>query len=447
MIKMVKTYLLGIECVKELSPDGSICAVSPEVASRLKKLTKKEVALRSKGLAVADASGNICYREGNSHLQHFFPILIRDYAYLSYENARYDKPFPIISIDSHDVIGCDFKCQDCLSGAGMAVTKTPSGRNFNMPLEFYLHILSEVASYSKKRGIDAVRFEQSGEGNPDIYPARAELIRQAKKRFNMQSVYVSTGSMLTEDEIVSLVENAAFIRISFPGVDPRSYALYSNQDRFTFDDSMRLLNKLIRMRREIGRENDLLIGARAALRPENDPHYYNYGLALKEAGVDCVQIVKILVPEGTKHTDYPLSQTCKNQLEQLKTLSDTTFNVSLPHVLDYLYYERRIEDKSVFPSTCYSVLVQPVLTGRGLFVCTKSEIMYSEQYRLGNFEGKGGEIEGFLDPANIEKVAGDFPKSCGTCSNIFDNTLLDDIRRLTLRRKEDLSFYEVIVHD
>ena len=291
-------------------------------------------------------------------------------------------------MDSHDVIGCDFRCKNCLSGAGLLVTKSNVNNGFEPPLEKYLHILSEIADYSKKRGVDSVRFEQSGDGNPDMYEHRPALIREVKKRYNMPTVYVTTGSLLNDDLMDALVEFGAFIRISFPGIDNKTYEYYSHNKTYTFDDSVERLRQLVALRKKKGRDRELLIGARVALRPEQDTLYYGFGKLIKEIGVDCVQVVKILVPPGLKYSDFKLSQKGAEQLQKLQTLSDNSFNVGLPNGLDYMYYERAIEDRSNFASVCYSSRIEPVLTGSGLFLCTKSDVMYSKKYRFGNFEGR-----------------------------------------------------------
>ena len=228
------TYLLGKTDTKLLEDDGTINEINNAISKNLQSLKKKEIGMLSVGLAVVDSNNKIIYRESGSHLQHFFPILIRDFALLSYEYARFGKSLPIISIDSHDVIGCDFRCLDCLSGNGMYVTHSEVNKGFEPPLDKYLHILSEIAAYSKKRGIDSVRFEQSGEGNPDFYKYRPELIKEAKERYGMGTVYITTGSMMNEALMQSLVKYAAFIRISFPGIDQRTYGLYSRNERYTF---------------------------------------------------------------------------------------------------------------------------------------------------------------------------------------------------------------------
>jgi wyosine [tRNA(Phe)-imidazoG37] synthetase (radical SAM superfamily) len=439
-----KIYLVNKESIKGLSKNGKCKDAPDSIKFKIRRLTKKEIAMRSQGLIVLNQKDRVVFEEPDSHMQHFFPILINEFAEVAYKHAKFNSPLPILSIDSHDVVGCDFKCIDCLSGYGLFVTKTEVYKNFEPKLESYLHILSEIAEYSKKRGMDFVRFEQSGEGNPDFYKYRPALIKETKERYGMQTVYVTTGSMMSDDLMKALVENAAFIRISFPGIDHRSYALYSRQEKYTFEDSIERLKLLVKMRKDAGRERELLIGARVALRPEYDALYYNFGKTLKEIGIDGIQIVKVLAPEGLNYKDYRISEVCKNQLKKLQTLNDNTFDVTLPKRLDYIYYERVITDRRNFPKICYSARIQPVLLGSGLFVCTKSEIMYDENRRFGDFKGEKGEIEKFLTEDNIKKVTEGLPKTCNTCGNIFDNLLFEKIVKLTKSRKGPLKFYIAI---
>lgn len=439
-----RTYLVSTSEIKELVDKARIVEIEDKIKTFITSLTAKEISMYSRGMVVANAEGKIIYTEDSSHLQHFFPLLMRDFAKLAYEHARFDKPLPIMSIDSHDVIGCDFRCLDCLSGNGRSVVRSEVNLGFELPPEKYLHILSEISEYSRRRGINSVRFEQSGEGNPDFYKHRPEIIKEAKLRYNMNTVYITTGSKMSNELMHALINYSSFIRISFPGLDNRTYALYSKNEKYTFYDSIARLKELVEMRRSAGRERELMIGVRAALRPEQDPLYFDFGKLIKSIGIDCMQVVKILAPEGLAYTKYEVSQTCKQQLAMLSKLSSNEFNVALPNELDYMYYERVIWDKARFPKRCYSSIVQPVLTGSGLFVCTKSDIMYSSRYRFGNFTGEKGELERFLSPENVERITNDVPSSCTTCGNIFDNLLFNNITKLANNTDGPLKFYQVV---
>ena len=259
----------------------------------------------------------------------------------------------------------------------------------------------------------------------------------------MQSVYVSTGSKIDDSLRNSLVENASFIRISFPGIG-EAYKHYSRQNRFTFTDALNELGKIVKERDKQGRKKDLMIGTRVALRTEHKDTYFNFANKLKDIGIDSIQIVKILVPEGKKPFDFPLSSKDVLDLEETETLDDPTFNVSIPHGLDSMVYSREIENRSEFPTQCFSARFQPVLAGRSLFVCTISDVMYSHNLKLGTFANEDGELERFLSPENLGRVTKEIPSQCKSCSNIYDNMLLSSLQNLLRKNSQELKFYEII---
>jgi len=112
--------------------------------------------------------------------------------------------------------------------------------------------------------------------------------------------------------------------------------------------------------------------------------------------------------------------------------------------LDYMVYSREIENRTEFPSKCFSAIFQPVLTGKSLFVCTISDIMYNSNLRLGTFAGKEGELERFLSFENIKKITQGIPQNCKCCSNLYDNTLLFSLQKLFRANPGKLNFYEII---
>jgi wyosine [tRNA(Phe)-imidazoG37] synthetase (radical SAM superfamily) len=437
-------YAINKQDAKELTSTLELRSITPEETAALMKLSKKEIALRSEGLVVADDSGKVILDARKKYAQHFFPLSVTDYADAIYALERYGKPLPILSVDSHDVLRCDFSCQDCLSGHGkkLPVQNYPPG-NYDLQLEFYKHMLAEIVKYSEKRGFVGVRFEQSGEGNPDFYKSRPELLDFAKK-LGLGSVYVTTGSKMNNALRDSLLKNADFIRISFPGADRESYAHYSGQNKFTYEDSVENLQRIVDGRRKEGREKDLMIGARVALRPEHEGHYLNFAKTLKAIGIDALQIVKILVPENKKLEDFPINARTIAELGEVEKLDDGVFNVNLPHNLDYVHYSRDIRNMEEFPKKCFSARIQPVLAGKSLIVCTKSEVMYSKAFQLGTFQGNAGELEQFLSEKNVEDVAKNVPAECNSCCSIYDNLLLHSLQKTIRSTNSKLNFYEVI---
>ena len=437
-----KEYLFG-EDIFGFGPDRVITPLQNDEYEQIRNLSKKERALRFNGFLITDEKGNIVFEDRKRYSQHFFPLSVIDYAKAMYASVRHRKPIPILSVDSHDVLQCDFRCQDCLSahGTNFPVRQFPKN-NFKMDLEIYKRMLKEIVDYSEKRGFKGVRFEQSGEGNPDYYKHRAEILRYARE-LNMQSVYVSTGSKLDPHLIDTLVRNASFIRISFPGIG-QAYQHYSGQSAFIFADALDRLKEIVRERDKQRSTRDLMIGARVALRAEHSDSYFWFARTLKDIGIDSLQIVKILVPEGRNPSDFPLTPGAVYDLETAVTLDDATFNVSIPHGLDYMVYSREIEDRTEFPAQCFSARFQPVLAGRSLFVCTISDIMYSHNLKLGTFSNEEGELEKFLSSENAATVTKGIPANCRSCSNIYDNMLLFSLQRLFEANSQALKFYEVI---
>lgn len=440
---VAKEYLAGEE-ILGLTLNGKVTVPTKKERGDIRKLSNKERALRFNGFVITNPQGEVIFEDRKRYSQHFFPLSVLDYAKAMYNLERYNQQVPILSVDSHDVLACDFRCQDCLSahGTNFPVKQFPED-NFKMDLGIYKRMLKSITDYSKKRGFTGVRFEQSGEGNPDYYEHRQEILRYAKE-LGMQGVYVSTGSQINENLMAALIDNSSSIRISFPGIG-EAYQSYSGQNAFTFADAMRKLGRFVKERDRKGRSRDLMLGARVALREEQGASYFDFATDLKGMGVDSLQIVKILVPEGKNPSDFPLPYADIRDLEKTSTLDNSVFNVAIPHRLDSLVYSREIEDRTEFPQQCFSASFQPVLAGRSLFVCTISDIMYSHNSKLGTFTGKEGELERFLSPENLERVTEHIPRRCKTCSNIYDNILLFKLQKLfKANPQQELKFYEII---
>ncbi len=442
LLESNEEYLLGKDILGR-GIDKRIFSLSEDKVRKLRSFSKKELALRFNGFVIIDEQGEIIFEDRKRYALHFFPLSVIDYAKAMYNFERHKKPIPILSVDSHDVLQCDFKCQDCLSAHGTNFPiKKFSKDNFRMDLETYKRMLKAITDYSEKRGLKGVRFEQSGEGNPDYYRHRREILKYARE-LGMQSVYVSTGSKIDDSLRSTLVKSSSFIRISFPGIG-EAYKYYSGQSEFTFTDALNGLGSIVKERDKQERKKDLMIGARVALRTEHSDSYFSFANKLKDIGIDSLQIVKIIVPEGKKPSDFSLTSRDVYDLEKTETLDDVNFNVSIPHGLDSIAYSREIENRSEFPTQCFSARFQPVLAGRSLFVCTISDIMYSSNLKLGTFANEEGELERFLSSENIKRVTTGIPIQCKSCSNIYDNMLLFSLQKLFRTNSQKLNFYEII---
>lgn len=149
--------------------------------------------LKAKSLILVHKKTNkIMFELNMIQNQHFYPLSILDYANLMLKYMKKEiTNLPIMSLDSHDYNFCDFNCKDCLAVDTREWAK--KHLNFvNFDPNHYEKVLSEIARYSKQRGCDSIRFEMSGEGNPDMYPYRARIIKYAATQCNMKPVYISS---------------------------------------------------------------------------------------------------------------------------------------------------------------------------------------------------------------------------------------------------------------
>ncbi len=400
----------------------------------IENMTYKERLLNAKSLILVHKKSNRVICELNMiHNQHFYPLSILDYANLMLKQMKKEiSNLPIISLDSHDYNYCDFNCKDCLA----VDTRNWAKKNLNFTKlnpEHYEKILKEISRYSKQRGVDSVRFEMSGEGNPDMYPYRERIIKYAATECNMKPVYITSGSMLDEKTIDALAKYAYYIRISLPGTNNESYQKYSNQskkDKFTYDDAIKLIEKLCQKRKSYGREDTLMIGARTCMRPENEGSYIKTAEKLGQIGADSFQIVKILIPLGEEIEKYKLSDSTIKELNLLKEnyKSMGLMHVQIPHDLDFEYYDRKIDDNQK-PSQCYSSLLSPILYGPNLVICTHWEKIKDIDFsHYGRMSGNENELEDMMCDEHACKIRKCVPERCSSCCSIFDNQMMEVIR-------------------
>lgn len=413
--------------------------------------SKKELLLKAKGMIMLDKSSNtVLANYPIIRAQHYYPLSILDYAYsLKNYYCKNISSVPIMSVDSHDYNFCDFHCKDCLAVDTRKWAEKNLGFTTLNP-EHYEKILKELARYSKERGFNSVRFEMSGEGNPDMYPHRARIIKFASERCGMLPVYITSGSKLDDELIDCLAKYASYVRFSFPGITEEAYDIYSNQvcskeNRFTLQNSINNIKKLSEKRKQYGRENELLIGARTCLRPENDGNYLKIAKILKEVGVESFQIVQILVPEGMKIEEFPLSEVCKEELKELNKNECGFLHIQIPLNAKYTYYDRKIENSDK-PSECYSSVFSPILYGPHLIVCTHWEkIKDVTGSHYGKMSGDFKELEILMNGERACRLRSEIPQRCSSCCSIFDNHILNSIKShlMLMKKPEDAEFYLV----
>ena len=174
----------------------------------------------------------------------------------------------------------------------------------------------------------------------------------------------------------------------------------------------------------------MMVGARTCMRPENEGSYISTAKKLGEIGADSFQIVKILVPIGEKLEKYPLSDNTAKEITKLKEDYNQygLIHVQIPRDLDYIYYDRKIEDNAK-PSRCYSSMLSPILYGPNLVICTHWEKIKDRDYsHYGYLKGEQGEMEEMMCGQRAKKIRNAVPERCSSCCSIFDNQILEVIR-------------------
>ena len=395
---------------------------------------EKERLLSPKRIIAANVTtGKTIWLTDKIFPQHFYPLTIKEYCEAIKRGVKegIDR-IPILSVSSKDFPYCDFNCLDCLACPSREWAISNNHIKYPIiPIEIYKKILQEISRYSKERGCENVRFELCGEGNPDLYRHRVEMIEYATRNCGMKIVYVSTGSKMSEELADCLARNASCIRISFPGITPIAYDFYSHQDShnpFGYEDAISLVEKLCRKRKEYGREDELLIGTRTCIRPLNDGGYTDFLKKIGSCGVDAFQAVKVLTPEYGKHECENVSQVASNELLELKE-KHRDFGISsfqVPNDLTKIYNDRSLRE-DVKPSRCWSSLVSPPLYGTNLICCVLWDKITNLSYHYGIMEGRSGELDKLMNGASAQFIKENCPKNCKDCCAYNDNKFMESL--------------------
>ena len=404
----------------------------------MKNFSYKDSVMTTKYFSAVDMkTGKTLWFSRSRSPQHLYPLTEKDY----YEAVKYAiqhglDQMPILSVSSKDFPYCDYDCLDCLACPSREWAIKNSHIKYPIvPIEKYKKILTEISAYSARRGFNTVRFEICGEGNPDLYKHRIEMLEHANQKCNMGLVYVSTGSQISDKLLDCLVENAAFIRISFPGISTEAYRTYSNQksrtNQFSYNDAIHLLEKLGNARAKAGREDSLLIGTRTCIRPLNAGHYDEFIHTIANVGVDVFQGVKVLIPDFESVKNEYVSQ---KEVEELIALKETAYSYGLkdyqiPSDLNTVYTNRAMEEKNK-PTVCWSSLVSPPLYGTNLMCCVLWDRITDLNYHYGIMEGNENELEVLMHGERARFIMNHCPKNCTECCSFKDNNFMESLWRV-----------------
>lgn len=419
----------------------------------MKKTFYKNRILKAKQFSAVDMkTGKTIWFSHSRSPQHLYPLTEKDYCEaIKYAVQHGISHMPILSVSSKDFPYCDFNCKDCLACPSREwAIKEQHIKYPIIPINKYKKILDEISAYSAKRGFNTVRFEICGEGNPDLYKERIEMLEYANEKCNMGIVYVSTGSKISDELLECLVKNVDFIRISFPGISPKSYEAYSNQktrnNNFSYSNAIHLLDKISNVRSKVGREDSLLIGTRTCIRPLNAGHYDEFIHTIANIGVDVFQGVKVLIPDFESVKSEIVS---KDVIEELITLKETAYlyglkDYQIPNDLNTLYKNRTMVEKDK-PTKCWSSLISPPLYGTNLMCCVLWDRIIDSNYHYGIMEGKENELEDLMHGKKSQFIMNNCPKNCTECCSYQDNSFMESLWRV-LKLHENLDDVKFITN-
>lgn len=411
----------------------------------MKKVSYKDSIITAKQFSAVDMkTGKTIWFSRPRSPQHLYPLTEKDYCEAIKYAVQYGlEQLPIISVSAKDFPYCDFDCKDCLACPSRKwAVKNHHIKYPIIPIDKYKKILDEISSYSARRGFNRVRFEVCGEGNPDLYKDRIEMLEYANQKCNMGVVYVSTGSQISDELLDCLVNNVAFIRISFPGISSEAYEVYSNQkarkNNFSYDDAIHLLDKICNARAKAGKEDSLLIGTRTCIRPLNAGHYDNFINTIANIGVDVFQGVKVLIPDFESVKNEIVSE---EVIKELITLKESAYSYGLkdyqiPNDLNTVYNNRTMVERDK-PTKCWSSLISPPLYGTNLMSCVLWDRITNLNYHYGVMEGLENELEDLMHGERAKFIMKNCPQNCTECCSFKDNSFMESLWRV-LKLQENL---------
>jgi len=431
---MIKVAINNDNKMFTINSNNKVEPLNNSIIEKNIKLSLMDKCLKPKSMIMVNKNtGDIIFETSELYPQHFYPQTILDYANAIKEGMKGNLDnLPILSISTKDYPYCDFRCRECLADP----TRMWAIKNINkcvLELEEYKKILKEIARYSRVRGCNSVRLEICGEGNPDMHPDRLEIIKYAKEECNMSVVYISTGSKMSDELLDTLAKYAYYVRISLPGISEDAYEYYSNQaskEKFTYNDAMKLLDRLCKRRKKYKREDELMIGVRTCIRSKNEGHYVELSKTLGQMGVDSFQMVKVLTDHIEDKRDIELSEKTQQDLLEISARYEELGlkHIQTPKLLDKLYINRDfLVNKK--PTKCFSSIVSPILYGNSLIVCIHwDKIRDKEGSYYGILTGKENELEEIMQGERAKFIRSQYPTKCNDCCSLNDNLMLEVIR-------------------
>jgi MoaA/NifB/PqqE/SkfB family radical SAM enzyme len=182
-----------------------------------------------------------------------------------------------------------------------------------MPETKLLEIIDSCADI----GVKAVQY--TGGGEPLVHPAIKQAFRRTLDR-GMELALVSNG-MAMNDEVIELLRDAAWVRISVDAYNPQTYSLI-RRVRTQFHDLM--LDNISKL---VNRKRSAIVGVGFVVNAENYTEIYEACRLFKGIGVDNFRISAAFTPKGLSYFDGIFDEAKRLAQKAKEELEDENFTV------------------------------------------------------------------------------------------------------------------------
>ena len=288
----------------------------------------------------------------------------------------------------------------------------------------------------------------SGDGEPTMFPYLQELL-EISNDLKLE-VFLTTNlrcGYAGNRRLYELIAGTcSMVTVSIKGLSADSYAKHQGiQDSEEFGRVIDNLSFLTGARKELGREDKLLLGVASLFLPENTPHYLTMADRLRSLGIDYFYINQVEPSVEHWGITFTKEETAET-LRQLQTYASAPHKNMIvrfhenPFVQRYggtVYYDAAKE--RIHPEYCGSALFNPLvlsIDGKAVWKsCRNSEVFDDSSFE---FQVCDDEIPLKAVGSIMEAASG-----CRSCRLERQVKHFDKIIDLEMSHHEDLDYYLV----
>lgn len=328
------------------------------------------------------------------------------------------KPVPPICLEIDPADGCNHACYFCYYGeAGTGGRTTKS-----IERELMMNVIKEAADM----GVKAVTF--TGGGEPLLNKHTIDAIALTRE-VGMNAGLVTNGTLLRDVDIGVLVANCDFVRFSVDAGSAESYnqTHLPKSPKYDFDCAMRNLDALAKRKHEAPRE--LTIGVGYLVDENNASEAPAMAERVRGMGVDYIQFRPLYFPDKPEWTAGWYSGL--SIVEDAQRFAAPGFDV---FVIKDRANEIEIGERPYAKCLSHALIGIVGATGKIYFCSPYRGLDHAEIGDLHDSSFRdiwyGDRRMKLLDEINVQK--------CPNCRYQVQNTLLDDMTRMTDSQIKDL---------